>query len=258
MEDLVITEFKRARQFKSDKDRYLVYDKRPNAGICGIIRGSILFKFDNEEILCQKNDAILIPEGTKYRIEYPEETDFLLFDFKTLQKECEIRKLEGLNLYKSFKIIRSYSMSTNTAKLHFIMAELYKILSKFSYEEPSDRIERLVSGAEKIIVDRFDESDLECKNIAKSLGISEAYLRTTFKEVYGITPGQYLLKTRMNEALMLLVGGVSVTETAQMVGYKDVFQFSRAYKKYYGYSPRFAKEHYSVKTNNPERYHLKK
>lgn len=258
MKDLIITGFVRTIQLKSDKGRQHYWDKRPFAGICGVVRGEMLFKFDDKEMLCKTNDAIFIPGGTTYTIDYLEETDFVLFDFKTLQKEYEIKKIKSNNLYNNFKLIRNYSMGTNMAKHHYIMAELYKIMSKFSYEEPLGKKERLVSKAEKIIIENFDDFDFVCKNIAESLGISETYLRVIFKEEFGITPGQYLLKTRMSEASDLLVGGLSVTEVAHMVGYRDVFQFSKAYKKHYGYSPKFTKEHYSDKTESPERLYLKK
>jgi AraC-like DNA-binding protein len=48
---------------------------------------------------------------------------------------------------------------------------------------------------------------------------------------------QYLLNVRMEEATNYLRQGFSVKECAHMVGYEDVSNFSKLYKKHFGKSP---------------------
>ena len=78
---------------------------------------------------------------------------------------------------------------------------------------------------------------ITCAEIANQCNISEVYLRKLFIKYRSITPSRYLLKLRMKKARLYLTEGYSVSETAQNVGYRDVYQFSRAYKKIYGYPP---------------------
>ena len=52
------------------------------------------------------------------------------------------------------------------------------------------------------------------------------------------TPFSYLTRRRMEVARDMIKEHCTVTETAGRVGYSDVYQFSRAFKKYYGVSPK--------------------
>lgn len=99
----------------------------------------------------------------------------------------------------------------------------------------------MANVAENIIVKNFDDSEFVCRDIAETLGISEVYLRLIFKNEYGTSPGQDMLKVRMSEAWDLLADGISVSEVAGRVGYCDIFRFSKAFKKYYGYSSKNVK-----------------
>ena len=53
-----------------------------------------------------------------------------------------------------------------------------------------------------------------------------------------ITPFHYLTKIRMEQAVTYLQEFRRVGEVSASVGYGDVYQFSRAFKKYYGCSPK--------------------
>ena len=52
-----------------------------------------------------------------------------------------------------------------------------------------------------------------------------------------MTPFQYITHIRMNQAKILLAEGYPVGVVSSMVGYSDVYQFSRAFKRFYKYSP---------------------
>lgn len=48
---------------------------------------------------------------------------------------------------------------------------------------------------------------------------------------------EYIIKTRMEQAKTLLSLGYTVSNTAFAVGYRDPFNFSKSYKKYFGTTP---------------------
>ena len=75
--------------------------------------------------------------------------------------------------------------------------------------------------------------------IATHLYLNKNYLRTVFVRHYGLSPKQYLQRTRMQRAAFLLQSTEeSVTLIATSVGYEDTLLFSRMFKKYFGASPR--------------------
>lgn len=89
----------------------------------------------------------------------------------------------------------------------------------------------------KKILENISDCNLSCELIADKLSISEVYLRKLFAKHMGISPSKYIIKQRMEQARRYMIEGYSVTHTADDVGYSDIYQFSRAYKRYFGYSP---------------------
>ncbi len=74
--------------------------------------------------------------------------------------------------------------------------------------------------------------------IAQLLGIDRRYLSEVCKRYLGKSPKQYLTELRMGRAKELLAGGgLTVAEVARNVGYDDVFQFSKLFKRYHGLPP---------------------
>ena len=64
------------------------------------------------------------------------------------------------------------------------------------------------------------------------------YLNKLFHKEMGETPFAYITRRRMEIAREMLREHCAVGEVARLVGYGDIYQFSRAFKKYYGASPK--------------------
>ena len=80
------------------------------------------------------------------------------------------------------------------------------------------------------------------EDIADALAVNRKYLARVFMEKTGKTLKEFLTERRLYEAERLLRDGHSVSETALMVGYSDSFNFSKAFKKKYGFPPKAVKE----------------
>ncbi|MFZ9964938.1 MAG: AraC family transcriptional regulator [Terrimicrobiaceae bacterium] len=78
--------------------------------------------------------------------------------------------------------------------------------------------------------------DLEA--LARKLGMGYSRFRRIFREQTGISPWQYLLRSRLAHARRLLASGEeTVASIAETVGFGSGFHFSAAFKKAYGVSP---------------------
>ena len=74
--------------------------------------------------------------------------------------------------------------------------------------------------------------------IAKRIHIVPSYLYRIFVKYGGISPQQALMKKRMEMASILLdQRQYTVGQVAEMVGYSDVLQFSKFFKKHFSMSP---------------------
>jgi len=86
-------------------------------------------------------------------------------------------------------------------------------------------------------------NEITVQKISDYFGFERSYLFRVFKASVGIGIKEYITKTRMEQAKALLEKGYSVGNTAHAVGYRDQFNFSKAYKAYFGVSPKAKEKH---------------
>jgi AraC-like DNA-binding protein len=84
---------------------------------------------------------------------------------------------------------------------------------------------------------------LELKRLARQAGLSPFHFLRVFSRVLGVTPHQYLVRSRLRRAARLLAAGdMPVTEVALEVGFADLSNFVRTFRRAAGVSPaRFSK-----------------
>ncbi len=101
----------------------------------------------------------------------------------------------------------------------------------------SERLAAVVRQATVILEQRMgDEVDLG--ELAASLDVSYDGFRHAFKKHTGMAPHQYLLQLRIHRARELLYGtDLTVRRIAALLGFKDPYYFSRAFRKMTGRSP---------------------
>lgn len=79
--------------------------------------------------------------------------------------------------------------------------------------------------------------EIKIELLAKNLGYSRQHIAREFKKENGMSVQEFLIKTRLNVSKQILERGFSVSETAEMCGYNDGFNFSKAFKAQFGISP---------------------
>lgn len=77
------------------------------------------------------------------------------------------------------------------------------------------------------------------KTLKEEFGHNEKYISALFKAEFGISPSKYITELRMNMAKKLMQSNpdILLKDIAEMVGFTDVFYFSRVFKLYEGISP---------------------
>ncbi|RME71279.1 MAG: AraC family transcriptional regulator [Verrucomicrobia bacterium] len=74
--------------------------------------------------------------------------------------------------------------------------------------------------------------------LARAAGMSRAVFHRRFKAVTGAAPLQFIKAMRLHRAAIAIIGGRTVGEAAEAVGYTSVSQFSREFRRQFGQSPR--------------------
>ena len=90
-------------------------------------------------------------------------------------------------------------------------------------------------------VSYFNENynkDISIEQYAESRGMSVSWFIRNFKKYTGLTPMQFIVSRRINNAQLLLEQtNYSINEIAKVVGYDNQLYFSRLFRKQKGFSP---------------------
>lgn len=81
------------------------------------------------------------------------------------------------------------------------------------------------------------DQELSVKILAEQAGMERSYFSRKFKDIFHMTPTQYITAKRMKIAARELMAGASVYHSAKAAGYSDEKSFSRAFKRYMEISP---------------------
>jgi AraC-like DNA-binding protein len=91
----------------------------------------------------------------------------------------------------------------------------------------------------KDLMDRDFAEPLDVPTLAREAHASRAHFVRSFKQAFGETPHQYLLRRRIERAKELLRGTpLSVTEVSFAVGFRSLGSFSTAFRRLVGESPK--------------------
>ena len=90
-----------------------------------------------------------------------------------------------------------------------------------------------------IIKRNFDNPDFDMNMLASELGMGRSKMFARIKEVTGLTPNEFALKLKLEEALRMLQEEpqYNISEISYSLGFTSPRYFSRCFKAFYGVSP---------------------
>lgn len=87
-------------------------------------------------------------------------------------------------------------------------------------------------------LDRHYDQPLRLSDLTRRMKLTEQHLCSRFGQYFGISPKNYVIRLRLHHATQLLGDqNLTITQIAQMVGYRDLYHFSKLFKKHMGVSP---------------------
>lgn len=89
--------------------------------------------------------------------------------------------------------------------------------------------------------------DSSVESVSRKIGYTEEHFIRLFSKTVGVTPYQYILSQRMNEAISLMRQGVQLDEIAARTGYASGKSFAGAFKRRFGIAPNVYREYFLKK-----------
>jgi AraC-like DNA-binding protein len=119
----------------------------------------------------------------------------------------------------------------------------WQILDILSEAREVPAVETSLSGREQAevcreLIDSDYGNDLSIAELARELGIDRTTLYRQFRALYGASPQEHLLATRMAQAEeMLQRTRMPIKQVALRSGFRNPDYFSRAFRQHHGVSP---------------------
>lgn len=99
--------------------------------------------------------------------------------------------------------------------------------------QEAERIEKA-----RFLMGQHLDAPLTLSYLSQQVGLSEHKLKQGFRQLYDKSPSQLLTELRMHKAYALLTSGHQVAQAAWMVGYRYPNNFSVAFTRFFGRSPK--------------------
>lgn len=221
--------------------------KRLNRERCAIIikyEGRTTYHSGGINIVSDLNNVVFLPKGSCYEWECTESGSYSVIEFDGNIESDEIFVFSLKDGNEILKLFKRFEYNRTSKKTRCEMEEIrdcYTIilelmnLSKKKYV-PTERQQKMIAAIEYIAKNYTKK--ITNNELAELSGMSTVYFRKLFSEVYGISPIAYVQKLRIKKAMEMLGSDYgSISDVAQSLGYLNIYDFSRAFKKHTGVPP---------------------
>lgn len=248
LHDLKISEIYTAIRINAEQPRAknkLVRSSRNFWALIIKTEGSTRYETPSGSYTIDRNHPIILPRGSSYSRSYLEQGECLVIEFQALSESSDLFLLEMTDSSKVFtlfnKIEKRFIQKPNLYQLKNLR-DLYEILaillSNTEHEYVPSSKYNILLPAITYIQEHFCERNIRNEQLAEICGIGNSYFRAIFKQHFGQSPIEYINIKKIERSKELLRSGlVSISQTANEVGFCNPYYFSRAFKKYTGLSP---------------------
>jgi len=217
-----------------------------------VIGGSAVYVINGKEYAVKEGDLLCIPsQSRRSAISHKAGTyecfavNFNMYNFSNEEVDLPLPLISSVGVHEGivsmFKRLNENWLRRRPGYVMRGCALFMLILQRFVemllYEVDTHQFDSRVKTAIRFITDNYAEP-ISITEAAKKVHLTPNYLGILFKQETNVTFRDYLNNIRLNQAEdMLRAGEGSITEIALKCGFKDVFYFSRLFKKFKGATP---------------------
>jgi len=234
----------------SDMRRFVKEELEKEYEIIEAVNGEEGFKAAINTALDLIISDIMMPQmnGLEFckKIKTDERTSHISVILLTARSSQEY-KMEGLETGADDYIIKPFYTDELRIKIRNVLETRKKIRERFgkalqlepSSVEVTSVDQKFIKRAIEIIEEHMDDSELSVESYSKLIGMSRVSLYNKLKSLTSYSVQEFIFAIRLKRAAQLLKeSGMTVTEVAYTVGFKDPSHFSKLFKKQFGVSPK--------------------
>lgn len=235
-----------------------------------LIKGKVTYHIDGKAYPLQPYDIVLVHAGEIHRpeveagCEYERIIIYISDDFmqsyrneeydlntcftrarETKSSVLRVKSLKNSSLYRTICELECAARKKEYAASLYEQVLFLEFMIHLNRAERSDSIaypQMQVSNRKIIEIMEYVEThlqeDLSIDSIAGKFYLDKYYLMHLFKEEAGCTLGSFLTAKRLQRADELVRQGVGFSQACFDSGFHNYSTFARAYKKYFGCSPK--------------------
>jgi AraC-like DNA-binding protein len=144
----------------------------------------------------------------------------------------EVKKL----LVEFISITSEVTVLTRLSKIYELFSKLIETSKVCNQPDPNDG-----SWLRKTIefIETHYGEGITVEDVANYVGLHRSYLTSRFSKHLGYSPKKFIIACKMKQATkMMEEQRFNITEIAFSLGYSDLYSFSKAFKNYFGVSPK--------------------
>lgn len=232
----------------SDENGTSYHRNRASHGLVLFTEGSSRFDFLNDKsVTVEKGQVIYLPKFSNYDSTDSPDAVCIAVNFDLVDGE---RSFPPFSLNSSFgdkytplfeKILQMWKRQRACFR-NGCLGVLYQIIHHIQQDAVQEykayghtaMLEKCVA----YITDNLADPNLSIEGTAKQAAISEEYLRRIFRVKYGVSPKEYILLKRLEQAKTLIkYGDIKLNRVPFECGFTDYPHFSRIFKSKVGMPP---------------------
>lgn len=244
LSDLIITKVYSATTIYTEKNTKAKRNNRPCWAIVVKYEGETTYVSEGKSFISNIHNLVILPKGCSYEWHCTHSGHFSIIEFDSKIVCNDIYSFPVKNSDKILKIFKELEYKRTIKKQMYEIESIrdtYSILimllqsSQKAYL-PTGKLSK-INPAIDYIAKNYNKN-ITNDELAHLTGMSTVYFRKLFTEVCGVSPISYVHKLRIKKAKEMLKSDYgSVTDIAESLGYLNIYDFSRAFKKHTGISP---------------------
>ncbi|MBQ4528493.1 MAG: helix-turn-helix transcriptional regulator [Clostridia bacterium] len=244
LSDLIITKVYSATTMYTVKNTKTKRNNRPCWAIVIKYEGETIYTVKNKDYLSDINNFVILPKGCSYDWHCTKSGHFSIIEFESEPVFDDIIALHVKNSEKYLKVFKELEYKRTLKKQMYEIESIrdtYSILlmliqSVNTKYLPAEKINK-IDPALDYIAKNYNHN-IKNDVLANLCNLSTVYFRKLFTKTMGTSPIAYVHELRIKKAKEMLKSDYSsITDIAQSLGYLNIYDFSRAFKKYTGISP---------------------